>query len=218
MVNFRPIICGFLTWGWFWSSSHVAVPPAKYLHTYTLCIAFTYVHEQGFCMLHVIFQSLHVFPIMTTHWKYVPTKHILNVFIQNSMCLPLRCFLYIEKLKIRLPVLILSPQVLLLLFIVSRFPLRLGYTLFFTGMESIQTWILTIHMYMIKHETVPQKDIWAFTFQSVQQQWWCKNEHHSPAQCLLRDHSLQVFQCIKKKYSYKWLPMFIAMIFNIYIL
>lgn len=82
-------------------------------------------------MLHIIFQSLHVFLIMTTHWKYVPTKHILYVFIQNSMCLPLRCFLYIEKLKIRLPILILSLQVLLLLFIVSRFPLWLSYTLFF---------------------------------------------------------------------------------------
>lgn len=155
MVNFRPIICGFLTWGLFWSSSHVAVPPAKYLHTYTLRIAFTCVHGQGLCMLHKIFQSLHVFPIMTTHRKYVPTKHILNVFIQNSMCLPLRCFLYIEKLKIRLPVLILSLQVLLLLFIVSRFPLQLSYKLFFTGTESIQTWILIIHMYMIKCETIP---------------------------------------------------------------
>lgn len=108
VVNFRPIICGFLIQGWFWSSSYVAVPPAGCLHTYTLCIAFTYVHEQGFCMLHITFQSLHVFLIMTTHRKYVPTKHILNVFIQHSMCLPLRCFLYIEKPKIRLPVLILS--------------------------------------------------------------------------------------------------------------
>lgn len=139
----------------FWSSSYVAVLPAKYLHTYTLHIAFTHVHGQGLCMLHIIFQSLHVFPIMTTHWKYVPTKHILDVFIQNSMCLPLRCFLYIEKLKIRLPVLILSLQVLLLLLIVSRFPLWLSYTLFFhwhgvnSNMNSYK------HTYTIKHETIP---------------------------------------------------------------
>lgn len=104
--------------------------------------------EQGLCMLHIIFQSLHVFPIMTTHWKYVPTKHILNVFIQNSVCFPLRCFLYIAQLKIGLPVLILSVWDLLLLFIVSRFPLWLSYTLLFTGMESVQTWILRINICM----------------------------------------------------------------------
>ena len=155
MVYFRPIICCFLTWGLFWSSSHAAVIPAKYLHMYTLRIAFTYAHGQGLCMLHIIFQSLHVFPIMTTHWKYVPTKHILNIFIQKSMCLPLKYFLYIEKLKIRLPILILSLQVLVLLFIVSRIPLWLSYTLFFTGMESAQMWILITHTYMIQHETNP---------------------------------------------------------------
>lgn len=116
----------------------MAVALAKYLHTNALRVALIYVYEQGLCMLHIAFQSLHVFLIMRTHKNYVPTKHILNVFVQTSMCFPLRCLLYIEKLKIRLPVLILSLQILPLLFILYIFALQLSYALFFTGMQSVK--------------------------------------------------------------------------------